>query len=118
MRAISTAMALALLGNSLAAQTWDCNMTQECFDSEACAESAYDFTLGALDDRFLLSDISGERSMNEVAVLDEPDQRAFVSHVQSTTVGLVSIYPDGRAHYTLHSADYAIRYSGTCEAAS
>ncbi len=93
-------------------------MTSECFDTEACAETNYDFTLGTLEDRFLFSDISGERPMSEIAVLDDPDQRAFVSQVQNTSVALVSLYPDLRAHYSIHSPDFAIRYSGTCEVSS
>lgn len=118
MRAIITALCISCLGSVLAAQQWECRMSTECLDTESCGESAYEFSLGALEDRFLLSDISGERAMQEVAVLDEPDQRAFVSMVQNTMVGLVSLYPDGQAHYSLHSADFSVRYSGTCEVAS
>lgn len=93
-------------------------MTSECFDAEACTETTYELGLGKLDNQFLLSDIAGERPMSEVAVLDNPAQMAFVSSVQDTVVGLLSLYRDGRAHYTLHSPDFSARYSGTCEAHS
>lgn len=93
-------------------------MTLECLDTEACAQTDYTFWLGPLQQNYLFSDIAGERPMREVEVLDEPDQRAFISQVQNTLVGLVSIYPDGRAHYSMHSSDFAARYSGTCEAQS
>lgn len=108
--------ALCALALPALADSWTCKMTSECLDQEPCADTDYDVSLDALEGGFLLSDIAGERPMTEVAVLDTPDQRAFVSKVQSMSVGLISLYPDGRAQYTVHSADYSVRYSGKCEA--
>lgn len=93
-------------------------MTSECFDTDACAGTEYDFTLSAREDHVLFSDVAGERPMDEIEEVDTDDQRAFVSQIQSSSVGLVSLYLDGRAHYSIHSPDYAIRYSGTCEVSS
>lgn len=118
MRAISTAVALSIYASNAIAQSWDCTMTSECLDQETCAATKYDFNLSALGDQFLYSDIAGERPMSEVAAMATSLQRAFVSKVQDTSVGLVSLFPDGRALYTLHSPDFSARYSGTCEAHS
>lgn len=119
--AMIAAAALSILPALLAAEGWDCRMTTECFGEEACQSTDYEFSLGALDGGrapFLLSSIAGERPMTEVDVLDTPDQRAFVSMVQNLSVELFSLYPDGKAHYTVHSADYIVTYRGTCEARS
>ncbi|MGB7318555.1 MAG: hypothetical protein WBC85_11375 [Planktotalea sp.] len=118
MKIISASIVLAFCSSALAAQGWTCLMTSECLDTEACVETAYEIDIDALEGQYLLSDIAGERAMSEVAPLEGADQRSFVSKIQDTSVGLFSLYPDGRAQYTQHSPDYSVRYSGTCEGSS
>lgn len=118
MRVLATAAICMLGAGSLAAEGWECRYTQECLDLEACVETDYALSLGALEDRYLMSDIAGERPMTEVAVLDTPDLRGFVSMVQALSVQLITIYPNGGSHYSVHSPDYTVRYTGTCEARS
>lgn len=105
---------LALSAQPIAAQTWNCTMTTECFDTEACADTSYDFDFGTLQDRFLKSDIAGERPYTEQPAMEDPDFRAFASAVQNLSAELLTIYPDGRAHLSVHSPDYMLTYRGTC----
>jgi len=118
MRVFTAAAILACVAGAAAAESWDCSYDVECLDLEECLETDYGLSLGAHEGRYLMSDIAGERPMDEVGVLDSPDLRGFVSMVQALSVQLITIYPDGTSHYTVHSPDYSVRYSGTCEARS
>lgn len=122
-----TALGLAavpiLMTAAVQAEPWQCTFRTECFEEETCQDTDFELDLGRLEggtgDGFLMSDIAGERPMHEVAVQDAPDQRAFVSRVQDTSVQLISIYPDGAAHYTVHAAGsppFIVTYRGSCEA--
>lgn len=100
------------------AEPWQCTFNIECFEQESCQDTDFRLDLGRLETGYLMSDIAGERPMQEVEVLDQPDQRAFVSKVQDTSVQLISIYRDGRAHYTVHAAGdppFIVTYRGRCE---
>lgn len=108
--------ALCLSASALWAEQWECTMTRECLDEEPCQDTDYDVTIGAVNNgAYVMSTISGERAFVEAVRLKDDDPRAFVSLSQNLSVELISIYADGAAHYSVHSPDYAVRYSGMCE---
>lgn len=118
-RLASLICAAALPASAVYAEDqWLCSFTTECYETESCAETDYELSLGALGERFLLSDIAGERPMDEVAVMDMPDQRAFVSPILNMSTALLSLYPGGAAQYSVHAAGsppFVVSYRGTCE---
>ncbi|MGR3467417.1 MAG: hypothetical protein ACU0CI_06010 [Shimia sp.] len=103
-------MAVALaFGSGLAAEPFNCTFTQECFEGEACVETA--FTL-ATDGSTIITDAETLRGVAMTA-----DGQRIVSVVAGGQTALLSIAADA-ARYSVHfNADgFAIHYIGTCEA--
>lgn len=109
------AFALALAPLPGLAMPLTCAFTTECLDTEGCQVTDYEVTFGAVDERFLMSGIAGERAFD---VLSQDDgHRAFVSVAQNGAVGLMTLLSDGAATYTevgLFEGSYAVRYHGEC----
>ena len=113
-----SALAALMLAMPVSAEPWQCRLDVECFDQEACGSTDYELTLGPVGDRYLMSDIAGERPMVEIDVLDTADMRAFASLVQNASVHLLSIYPGGTAHLSVQAAGdppFMVTYRGRCE---
>ena len=88
----------------------------ECLDQEACAETAFEVTLGTLEDGFLMSSIAGERRFAPLS--EEDGHRAYASPAQNGAVGLLTLLADGSVTYTeqgLFEGAYVVRYHGMCD---
>ncbi|MDA7424263.1 hypothetical protein [Thalassococcus lentus] len=106
---------MTLSANPVAAQTLSCLFTTECLDTEGCQETSYEVTFGAMEDRFLMSGIAGERAFDLLS--EEEGHRAFASGASNGAVGLMTLLSDGAATYTevgLFEGSYAVRYHGSC----
>jgi hypothetical protein len=109
------AMALCALPLKVMAMPLTCSFTIECLDTEGCQASAYEVTFGAVNDRYLMSGIAGERAFDLLS--EEDGHRAFVSDAQNGAVGLMTLLENGAATYTevgLFEGSYAVRYHGEC----
>ena len=91
-----------------------CAFDTECLDTEACNATDYEVTFGALDDRWLMSSIAGERPFDQLA--EDDGGRAFVSPNTNGAVGLLQIGPDGSSNYGEIGIAFPYRasYSGQC----
>jgi hypothetical protein len=106
---------LAMPAAPALANDLQCKFTTECLDTEACQDTLFEVTFGALDDRFLMSGMAGERAF--VLLSDEDGHRAFVSDASNGAVGLMTLLSDGTATYSevgLFDGGYAVRYHGVC----
>lgn len=91
-----------------------CQFETECFEAEACDETAFELNVSKSDDGVVLGSIAdevqGQSSMNDRGT--ELIVAQGLSTLQILTVGT-----DGTARYTLHLTDgpAVLSYLGSCE---
>lgn len=93
-----------------------CDMTLECLEQEACAETSFGITVlqdADIPTRYLIE--TGSETLEATALLE--GTRGHLLATTGTAAHLLSIYPDLDARYSVHLAGpYSITYHGQCEA--
>ncbi|MGR3490458.1 MAG: hypothetical protein ACU0DW_00255 [Shimia sp.] len=102
-------MGALLIGSSAVAEPFTCTFTQECFEGESCAETAFTLTANGS------SITTDAETLNGIATRAEGQR--IISAISGGQAVLLSIGADA-ARYTVHfNADgFAIHYVGMCEA--
>ncbi|SHE29831.1 hypothetical protein SAMN05444273_10117 [Litoreibacter ascidiaceicola] len=110
---IPLASCAALLGTPVLADT--CTFTTECFEAEACADSAFSVAIEQKDGATLL--VSDAESF-PVSVGGSDAVRIYVG-VTESAFHLMSRATDGTARYSTHLYDgpLMVNYLGNCEGA-
>ncbi len=115
MRKLPIVMGLVLLPLPALSMPLTCQFTIECLDTEGCQATDYEVSFGAVNERFVMSGIAGERAFDLLS--EEEGHRAFASDAQNGAVGLMTLLSDGAVTYTemgLFEGSYAVRYHGEC----
>ena len=113
----TVALMLTVCAAPALAEGQTCRFTTECYETEACAGTEFDITVGPLGDGWLMSSIAGERALRLVA--EAGGARGFVSDGSDGVIALLTVAADGTAHYTEHGLEagaYRVSYHGGCAA--
>ncbi|MFD0981278.1 hypothetical protein [Tropicimonas aquimaris] len=111
MKAVPLIIAAVVSSGPSLAQTLQCQFTSECFDTEACAESAYEMTVRLEGDIARLSAVDGDFD-GTAAALGDGNLIRFASGFGPA---MLTIHGDA-ARFSTHGAADAmmVNYSGTC----
>ena len=124
-----TARSLALLALTLllaargaaaqdAAETHICLFTQECYETEACADAAFEITL-EIEDGFADRAVQGVTVAETLTGTAYPiGEGGWMAQLGSQIGPALLTLHDGAARLSMHGGTEAmmINYSGTCEA--
>lgn len=117
----AVALMMALPAPGLAGD-WSCHFATECYDAD-CAESGYTASIR-------VNEAGTEADGADLTATLEDDAESYpltgnlvsgawrlASLDNATGARLLTIWPDGTAHYVTHITDpaMAISYAGTCE---
>jgi hypothetical protein len=108
-------LAAALLAQPLAAESYQCSFTTECFEAESCSETAFNMSIEDNNGQFSL--VSDAETI--ATTTGGSDALKIYVGYTSSAFHLMSRSTDGPARYSTHifEGPLMVNYLGTCKEA-
>jgi len=110
---LALALGAATLAQPLAAASHQCNFTTECFEDEACSDTAFSVTIQQTDGKTTL--VSDAETI-AVSIGGSDSVKVYVG-VTDSAFHLLTRTSEGASRYSTHlfEGPLMINYLGTCE---